>query len=96
MNKCKCGSAVCVCMMIAKVLLVVGGLNWGLVGVGMLLNSASSWNLVNLLFGSMPTLESIVYLLVGISAIVNIFGCKCTTCKIENMDSPQVNTGMNQ
>jgi len=63
----------------AKVLLIIGGLNWGLVGVGMLLNS--NWNVVNLLLGSWPIVEAIVYILVGISAVIKIFGCPCKKCK---------------
>ena len=63
---------------IAKVLVIIGGINWGLVGLGMLMSK--SWNLVNMIFGTMPTLEGIVYLLVGISAVVMIFGCKCKKC----------------
>lgn len=46
---------------IALVLLVVGGLNWGLVVFGV--------NLVEAIFGSMPWLVSAVYLLVALSAI---------------------------
>jgi len=66
---------------VAKVLLVIGGLNWGLIGVGMLLGSMSSWNLVTMLLGSMPTLEALVYVLVGISAVVAAVGCPCGKCK---------------
>ena len=47
--------------MIAFILLVVGGLNWGLVALG--------FNLVNMILGSWPMLEQIVYGLVGLSAI---------------------------
>ncbi len=64
---------------VAKVLLVVGGLNWGLVGVGMLMGSY--WNLVNMIFGSMPTLEAVVYVLVGVSAVVKLYGCRCAKCQ---------------
>ncbi len=46
---------------ITLVLLIVGGLNWGLVG---LLN----FDLVAALFGEMSTLSRIVYVLVGLSA----------------------------
>lgn len=46
---------------IALVLLVVGGLNWGLVAFGT--------NLVEAIFGSIPWLVSAVYLLVALSAI---------------------------
>jgi hypothetical protein len=46
---------------IAIVLVVIGGLNWGLV--------VFNFNLVTVLFGSMPWLVTIVYALVGLSAI---------------------------
>ena len=46
----------------AMILLVVGGLNWGLVG---LLNL----NLVALVLGEMSLLAKIVYILVGLSAL---------------------------
>jgi len=35
---------------------------------------------VNLLLGSWPVVEGIVYVLVGIAAIVKIFGCRCKKC----------------
>lgn len=76
----KCGLA-----KIAWVLVIVGALNWGIVGVGMLMGS--SWNLVTMIFGSMPTVEAVVYLLVGISALVKIFGCPCKKCKEANCAS---------
>ena len=47
--------------MVAFVLLVIGGLNWGLV--------AFNVNVVNLILGSVPVTETIVYVLVGLSAI---------------------------
>ncbi|MEI7765590.1 MAG: DUF378 domain-containing protein [bacterium] len=69
----------CIGAMIAKILVIVGGVNWGLVGVGMFFGGAN-WNVVNLILGSMPTLEAIVYVLVGVSAIMMVFGCKCKKC----------------
>lgn len=51
---------------IAFVLVVVGGLNWGLVGAG-------NWNVVNMLLGAWPVVERIVYVLVGVSAIALAF-----------------------
>ncbi|MCX8202242.1 MAG: DUF378 domain-containing protein [Candidatus Micrarchaeota archaeon] len=48
--------------MIALVLTIIGGLNWGLVG---LLNL----DLVKLIFGFMPLLQQIIYILVGLSAL---------------------------
>ena len=76
----KCGSGGCIVSMIAKILLIVGGINWGLVGVGTLLSATESWNVVNIVLSSMPILEAIIYLLVGVAAVVSIFGCKCKKC----------------
>lgn len=73
---CKSG---CFVNMIAKILVIVGGVNWGLVGVGMLFGS--DWNVVKMILGFAPTIEAIVYLLVGVSAVMMIFGCKCGKCK---------------
>lgn len=47
---------------IAAVLLIVGGLNWGLVGV-------ANFDLVAAIFGDMTILSRIVYSLVGVAAI---------------------------
>ncbi len=48
---------------IALVLLIVGGLNWGLVGL-------FNFNLVTALFGDGSALSRIVFVLVGLSTIV--------------------------
>lgn len=53
--------------MAAFALLVVGGVNWGLVGLGGFMGS--NWNVVNMVLGSWPTLEWLVYVLVGVSAV---------------------------
>lgn len=72
----------CTLAWVGKILLVVGGLNWGLVGLGMLLGVTESWNVLNLLLGSVPKLEGLVYLLVGLAAVMKIFGgCRCGKCK---------------
>jgi len=47
---------------VAAILLVVGGLNWGLVGT-------AGIDLVATLFGSMSPLARTVYVLVGLSAL---------------------------
>ncbi len=52
---------------IALVLVIVGGLNWGLVGIN------RNWNLVNMIFGSITWLESLVYILVGVAALYMIY-----------------------
>ena len=64
--------------MVCKILLIVGGLNWGLVGVGMFADS--DLNVVHMLLGSWGTVEAIVYVLVGLAALMKIFGCKCKKC----------------
>jgi uncharacterized membrane protein YuzA (DUF378 family) len=48
--------------MVAFVLVVVGALNWGLVGL-------LGWNLVETLFGDGTMLTNLVYILVGASAV---------------------------
>ncbi len=65
---------------IAWVLVIVGGLNWLLVGLGGLMDG--QWNLVNMLLGGWPTVESIVYIFVGLSAVYELFGHKknCKDC----------------
>lgn len=63
---------------IALVLVIVGGLNWGLVG-------AFEFNLVDTIFGEGSTLSRLVYVVVGLSAVYLIF----TASKLarENMPS---------
>ena len=46
----------------ALALLVIGGLNWGLVG-------AANFDLVAALFGEMSALSRIIYVLVGLAAL---------------------------
>ncbi|KKW43035.1 MAG: hypothetical protein UY92_C0001G0049 [Candidatus Magasanikbacteria bacterium GW2011_GWA2_56_11] len=58
---------------LALVLLVVGGLNWGLVGL-------FDWNLVTALFGSVPMIERAVYVLVGLSAVFMLLSGMCKKC----------------
>ena len=54
--------------MIGMILVMVGALNWGLVGLGMLMGGAG-WNVVAMLLGGMPTIEAVVYVLVGLSGV---------------------------
>ena len=65
---------------IAYYLVIVGAINWGLVGLGDFLGG--NWNLVNLIFGSMGWLESAIYIVVGICGVVTLMGCPCGTCKV--------------
>jgi len=48
--------------MIAFVLVLLGALNWGLVGL-------FNVNLVTMVLGTMPGAEKIVYILIGLSAV---------------------------
>lgn len=47
---------------VALVLLIIGGLNWGLVGL-------FSFDLVAAIFGELSVLSRIIYILVGIAAV---------------------------
>jgi len=51
---------------LALVLVIVGGLNWGLVGI-------FDFNLVDSIFGEMSALSRIIYALVGLSAVYMVF-----------------------
>ncbi|MBI4231959.1 DUF378 domain-containing protein [Candidatus Peregrinibacteria bacterium] len=64
---------------IAKILVIVGGLNWGLIAINY------EWNVVGMLLGKWMVVERIVYGLVGLAALwmlVTLFTC-CGSCKTE-------------
>ncbi len=65
-----CAGSMCVGHKIAAVLVFIGALNWGLVG-------AFNWNLVNQLVGSWPMVERVVYVLVGLAALMMLGLGKC-------------------
>jgi len=50
---------------VTQVLLIVGGLNWGLVG-------AFGFDLVAAIFGEMSAVSRLIYILVGISAVYQL------------------------
>ena len=50
---------------IALVLIIIGAINWGLIGL-------FSFNLVDAIFGSMSIISRIIYILVGISGLWGI------------------------
>ncbi len=54
---------------LTKILVIVGGLNWGLVGL-------ADFDLVATLFGNMTGLSRTVYSLVGLSAVYQAFRIK--------------------
>lgn len=47
---------------IATILVIIGGLNWGLVGV-------FNFNFVNWVFGSAYVIAQIIYIIVGVAAL---------------------------
>lgn len=51
------------------ILLIIGGLNWGLVGF-------FNWNLVGAIFGPMTFISRLIYALVGIGAVYEVLTWK--------------------
>lgn len=52
--------------LLAAVLLIIGGLNWGLIGL-------FSINPVDLIFSHSPLTARIIYIIVGLAAVYRIF-----------------------
>lgn len=69
--------------MVEFVLVIVGGLNWGLIGLAGFMGGAD-WNVVRMLLGAWPSVESLVYVLVGLSAIHLVITHKndCRHCEV--------------
>lgn len=62
---------------VAHILVVIGALNWGLVGL-------FDFDLVATLLGDMTVVSRIVYVLVGLSGVLMLVKCcskKCEDCK---------------
>ena len=66
--------------MTAFFLAIIGALNYGLVGLGGLIGT--NLDVLNLILGSWPTVELIVYLLIGLSALHLVISHKkdCKKC----------------
>jgi uncharacterized membrane protein YuzA (DUF378 family) len=77
--------------MIAFVLAMVGALNWGLVGLGWLVGN-QDWNVVHMLLGQWMQFEAIVYILVGLSAVMLLITHK-KDCRYCGTSAPMT-TGM--
>lgn len=58
-------SKTCIFDMIAWILIIIGGINWGLVG-------AFNFNWVTFLFGDMSMVSRIIYDLVGLAALYGL------------------------
>ena len=52
---------------IALILLIIGGLNWGLIDI------SAKYNVVTLIFGGYNVLSRIIFALVGLSALYTIY-----------------------
>lgn len=67
----------------AYALVIVGALNWGLIGF-------FNYNLVSMVFGSWPMLEKLIYILVGLSAIyeATIHMSYCGCCESGGVEKP--------
>lgn len=65
---------------ITFMLVMVGGVNWGLIGIN------PTYNLVEMLLGNWPPVVKVVYILVGLSAIYLAVTHKgdCKTCSVED------------
>ncbi|NJP03892.1 DUF378 domain-containing protein [Candidatus Gracilibacteria bacterium] len=59
---------------IILILIIVGGLNWGLVGI-------FNFDLVATIFGEMSPVSRVVYSLVGIASVIGIFTLFKNCCK---------------
>jgi len=72
MNDGKCA----VLCKVVEILLIIGAINWGLVGL-------SNTNLVAEIFGSSGDLTRIIYLLVGAAGVLKIIWLvkSCASCK---------------
>lgn len=66
----------CLVCKIAGALLIIGGLNWGMVGF-------FQFNVVSRFLGDMTTASRVVYDLVGIAALLALIKCLkgCPACK---------------
>lgn len=50
---------------VALIFTIIGAINWGLVGL-------FNFNLVSALFGSIPMLMNVIYIIVGLCGLINI------------------------
>lgn len=70
---------------IAFGLVIIGALNWLLVGLG-------DWNLVKMILGQWMVVEKVVYVLVGVSGLILVFSHKkdCKMCECGTEKTPVV------
>lgn len=67
---------------LAWLLVVVGSINWGILGLSALLGKPDV-NVVTMIFEGSKSLEALVYVLVGLAGIKILFdGCNCDKCRV--------------
>ena len=66
----------CIVCKIIGALVIIGALNWGLVGV-------LQFNLVEAIFGVGSAITRVIYVLVGLAGIMKLVSCfkECPCCK---------------
>lgn len=57
---------------LTELLVVIGALNWGLIGLGGFMGQ--DWNVVNMVLGAWPVVEWVVYVLVGVAGVLTLVG----------------------
>ncbi len=73
----KCGGG-CTVHKVSKYLVIIGAINLGLVGLGMLMGQ--DLNIIGMIFASWSTGAAIVYLLIGVAGVEKLFHCRCKKC----------------
>ncbi len=59
---------------ISAIIMWIGGINWGLIGI-------ANFNLIGFIFGDMPMLVRISYILFGLATVQQIYHCRsCKKC----------------
>ena len=78
----KQGGGCCVVCKIIGLLVIIGALNWGLVGIFQM-------NLVSKLLGDMTMPSRVVYGLVGVAGLLKLISCfkPCPCCKTDSADA---------
>lgn len=65
---------------IASLIMIIGGINWGLVGL-------FNFNLVSFLFGNGTVLTRIIYIIIGVCSFICIRGlCMSDNCSSSNQN----------
>lgn len=78
-------SCCCPICKVAGLLVVIGALNWGLVG-------AFNTNLVSSLLGSGTMAEKVVYIIVGVAGIMKLLSCFICCPMAKKCDAPSGET----